>query len=877
MLSTLIMALLAMLPAAQGAQKPFELAPGARYDSRIPSLKDAIGHDFGEQISTPEQIAAYMKALAAADPDRTRLLEYGRTWEGRPLILLIVGGAGRISGIDGIKAGLQKLADPRSLAAAEADRLVKELPAVVWLIHAVHGNEISSPDAALAEAYHLLAARGDAAVDAILQNTLVLVDPLQNPDGRARFLAANQQGRAAVPDSEPVSAEHDEPWPGGRSNHYLFDMNRDWLAMSQIETKARARIGLEWHPQVVVDLHEMGGESTYYFAPPAEPANPYITPRQREWLQSFGKENARHFDARGFEYFVREVFDSFYPGYGDSWPMLQGAIAMTYEQASPRGLVYRRGDDTLLSFRDAVVHHFTAALSTLETAARNRETLLRDYLEYRRSAIAEGEKAQVREYWVPAGVDGSRAIAFANKLLEHGIEVRRAEESLKSGATVLPAGTFVIPAAQPAYRLLRNLMEPEIRMDDAFLKEQERRRQKRLGDRIYDVTAWSLPLLYDLEVVPSAIPAGVRTRSVGPAPLSMAPSPPTAKVGYLMPWGLGTAGAAVEALRAGVRMRTAGEPFTIGSRKFEVGTAIVRTSDNSPEVLAQFRSIVARHDVEIVRLDSSWVDEGMSLGSNEATLLKTPKVVLAWDAPSRSESAGWARFVLERQFGQPVTAVRASSLRRLDMRRYNVLILPSGSYTFSEEDVRRMKDWVSTGGVLVTFSEASRWATGERVGLLSTGTELRDGRPAVEPPKDEKKPAPDPKKPFDYDQAIQPDRESPESVPGALMRVTLDREHWLASGLDEEIQVVVEGSRVFTPVKLDRGRNVGIYAKKDRLLAGGHAWQNSQELLPQKAFLIDQPLGRGHVIAFAEDPNFRALSPAMQLLFINAVLMGTSR
>jgi hypothetical protein len=208
-----------------------------------------------------------------------------------------------------------------------------------------------------------------------------------------------------------------------------------------------------------------------------------------------------------------------------------------------------------------------------------------------------------------------------------------------------------------------------------------------------------------------------------------------------------------------------------------------------------------------------------------------------------------------------------------------VLVLPSGTYTstFSEEDLRRLKDWITGGGVLVTIAEASRWATGERVGLLATKTELRGGRPAGGDEKEEKKPPAEAKKPFDYEQAIQPEKESPESVPGALLRVTLDREHWLAAGLDEEIQPVGDGARVFSPIKLDKGRNVGIYSKKERLLAGGYAWQNSQDLLPQKAFVIDQPMGRGHVIAFAEDPNFRAVSEAPELLFMNAVLLGTSR
>jgi hypothetical protein len=862
------------------APQVLDLAPGARYDLRIPTLKQTVGHDYGEAISTPEEIAAYLKALAAAAPDRTALLEYGRTWEGRPLYVLIIGKPERVRHLDAVKAGLRQLADPRTLTAADADRLVRELPVVVWMIHAVHGNEISSSEAAMAEAYHLLAAQGDAQVDAVLANAVVLIDPLQNPDGRARFIAGNRQAAGAEPDGEPASIEHDEPWPGGRANHYLFDMNRDWLGQTQIETRARVQVELDWHPQVVADLHEMGGDATYYFAPPSDPTNPYITSRQQEWLRTFGKANARQFDQRGFAYFAREVFDAFYPGYGDSWPMLQGAIAMTFEQASARGLVYRRADDRLLTYREGVVHHFEAALTTIETAAANREAMLRDSLEYRRSAVGEGEKATVREYLVPPGIDPSRADVFARKLVEHGIDVRRLDEAVRIGTRTLPPGTFAIAAAQPSFRLLRNLMEPDIRMDEKFIKEQERRRQKRIGDQIYDVTAWSLPLLYDVEVVASPTPIGVRASPVAAVAIEnrLVPLLQAAKAAYLLPWGTGTAAAVVEAVRAGIRIHTGGEPFTIGTRRYDVGTAIVRVAEQTPETLAKLAELVARHRIEAVPLDSTWVDAGMSLGSMQVTPVKAPKVLLVWDDPTSTDSAGWARFVLERRFGQPVTAIRASALRWIELPRYNVLILPSGSYAgaFGESDVRRIREWVAAGGTLVTIAEASRWATGEKVGLLGTATLMRDGLPAGAD-KDKKPAPPDASKPFDYDKAIQPDSELPESVPGAVMRVTLDREHWLAAGEDEEVSAVVEGARVFAPIKLDKGRNVGVYAKKDRLVAAGHAWQNSIDLLAQRAFVIDQPVGRGHVVAFAEDPNFRGVAEATELLFINAVLLASSR
>jgi hypothetical protein len=253
--------------------------------------------------------------------------------------------------------------------------------------------------------------------------------------------------------------------------------------------------------------------------------------------------------------------------------------------------------------------------------------------------------------------------------------------------------------------------------------------------------------------------------------------------------------------------------------------------------------------------------------------LKAPRVLLAWDAPTSSLSAGWARFVLERRYGQSVTAVRTSSLGRVDLRRYDVVILPAGNYAaaLGADSVRRIKDWIGGGGTLITLGEASRWAAREATGLLDTRTELRDGSPESDGPR-----SPAATKPSDYEQAIQPAREQPELIPGAILRVKLDEEHWLSAGTDGEIQALVEGTRVFSPIKLDRGRNVGVYTKKDSLLASGFAWPEALNLLQQKAFLIYQPLGQGHIIAFAEDPNYRAYAEATELLFINAVLLGTA-
>ena len=860
------------------------LWPNTTYDPAIPTLEAVVGHDHGDAISTPEQIGRYLDALARAAPDRTRLVHYATSWEGRPLHYLVIGAPARIAKLDEVKRNLQTLA----AAGSEADRLVSELPAVVYLIHGVHGNEISSADAALAEAYHFLAARNNADVDVTLREALVVIDPMQNPDGRQRFVTTNLLGRAIEPDPNPQSAEHDEPWPGGRSNHYLFDMNRDYFAMSQPETRGRIKTMLEWMPQVVVDLHEMGGNSTYYFAPPADPYNPLITEGQRKSLQMFGRANASEFDRRGFPYFVREVYDAFYPGYGDSWPSFQGAVAMTYEQASPRGLLFRRDDGTILTYKHAVTQHFTAAVMTAITAAKNREQLLRDYLEYRRSAIAMGQKG-TREYLIPPGKDAARATRLARLLAAQGITVRQSEEAFKAGEQEMPRGTYIVPLAQPSGRLVRNLLDPDIQMDEAFLKEQDRRRKARLNDQIYDVTAWSLPLMYDVDVVASETVSSVKTRTVGAdeaQATSPAPAVPAGTLGFLMPWGSGAAATAAEALREGFRLITADETFTHNGREYAIGTAFIRFAGNAEGTAEKVQAMARRHGAELVPISDTWTEAGISLGSGRTSTLQQPRVLLAWDTPSSSLSAGWARYTLEQRFGVRATAMRFSTLQNYDMSDYDVLVLPSGNYNYSEDGLRRLKDWIRNGGTLITLAEATRWASRDRVGLLSTDPLYRDGTPVKDAPEGGSSGSgggggggnqkPDLSKPFDFDKAIQPEREQPENLAGSMLRVTLYPYHWLTAGLDGDVQVIAEGTRVFAPLKLDAGVNVGVYVPVERLLASGHVWKEALPLLSGRAYLMHQPTGRGHVIGFAEDPNYRAYAEATQLLFINAVLLGMS-
>ena len=869
--------LLLLIPAAvcEAQPSPLPLAPGTKYDPRIPTIVQVLGYDHGERITPPEDVPRYLRALAEAAPDRARLMEYARSWQNRPLWLMVIGSRERMANLEAVKAGRRGLADPRAASAADVDRLAREQPVITALLHSVHGNEISGVDAALAEAYHLLAAVGDATVDLILRESIVLIDPMQNPDGRARFVASNVHGHAMRADSDPLSAEHDEPWPGGRTNHYLFDLNRDWFPQNHPESQGKVRFLLEWLPQVTADLHEMGGESQYYFPPAAAPNTPNTTQAQRDWTVTFGKANAARFDARGFQYFIREIYDSFYPGYGASWPFFLGSLGKTFEMAGSRGLEYRRADGTLLTFRDGVVRHFTAAIQTAATAAQNRERLLRDFIEYRRSAIREGGST---EYVLLAGSDPARAERLAQLLVKNGLDVRRVDAPATAAARDVPAGSFIVPLAQPMGRLVRTLLDPHTSMGDEFIAEQDRRRKLRMPDQIYDITAWSLPALYDVDLIVSEKPTGARTSAMTSGARAFA-SLAAAKVGYLIPWGTAMASAMSDLTREGLTVRAAGGTFTLAGRQYGIGTALLRNEENPADLRDRLARVAAAHGLEAVAIDTAWVDAGLSLGSNSVRRLKSPRVLLVWDAPAQSLSAGWARFSLERRFNQPVTAVRTVTLARANLADYEVIVLPGGSYgsVLGEPMLSRLREWIRTGGTLVTLAEASRWAAS--VNLLETSTELRDGRPDRPAPQGQ---SPDGSRPgaaekYDYDAAITPARERPEATSGVIARVKMNMEHWLSSGTDGEIQAMVEGDRVFKPLTLDRGTNVGVYADEASLVASGLVWPEVRRQLARKAFLMHQPVGQGHVIAFAEDPNFRGFTELTQLLLMNAVLFGPAR
>lgn len=886
--------LLALTFSGTAFSQSFEFFPGAKYDAAIPTLKQVVGHEIGERITLHHEMEKYLAALEKAAPNRVKLFKHGETWEGKALYHFVIGSPANIARIDEIKASLRKLADPRTLSKSEADTLIASLPAVVWLAHSVHGNEISSTDAALMTAYHLLAAQGDALVESALQHSLIVIDPMQNPDGRDRFINYFRQNTGRWPNEDLQSAEHNEVWPGGRTNHYLFDMNRDWFAQTQLETQGRTKAYLEWFPQVFVDLHEMGTNSSYYFAPPALPWNPNLTRTQLDWLAKFGRNNAKWFDKFRFDYFTREGYDSFYPGYGEGWPMFHGSIGMTYEQASVRGMVARRDDETVMQYRDSVQHHFISSLATIENTAKNREALLRYFYDYRRTAIEDAKTEVVKEYIIAPGNDPRRTDRFAAMLMNNGIEVKRAESAFtnakardyyedKLESRQFPAGAYIVSMSQPAKRLLKTLMDKKTEQDKEFVDAQRRRLSQRQRDEFYDVTAWSLPLLWDVTCYTAEIESKGQFTLLKEKPKYQGQVRGNqASLAYLLPWNSQAAAAALADLfRQDIRIHAADREFKLNGNSFPRGSLIIKVKDNPADLHERLQKVAANYGVDIYSTDESWVEGGINFGSANVQYLKRPRVALAYNTPTFSNSAGWTRYLIEQRYGYPVTTIRTEQLGFVNLSNYNVLILPDGSRSGYSQMINpaRLREWVANGGTLISFGETSAWLADEKVGLLATRLEKR--QKAEPQAADTKARAKDSKLPVQpeetgkaIDNAIEPEEEAPSNTPGAIARLTVNQEHWLGFGFGEMTNTIVESNRIFTPLRLDKGVNIARYAPENKLLLSGLMWEDAQAQLPGKAFLLYSRLGSGHIVAFAEDPNYRAFLDGLNLMLMNAIFFG---
>ncbi|HSG46873.1 MAG TPA: M14 family zinc carboxypeptidase [Longimicrobiales bacterium] len=724
---------------------------------------------------------------------------------------------------------------------------------VVYFSYGVHGNEASSPEAAMWTAWDLVRGAGELA--GALDSLVVVVDPVVNPDGRERYVNFYRATAGPVPNPDPATREHREPWPGGRTNHYHFDLNRDWAWMSQAETRARLATWDRWNPQIHVDFHEMSPNSSYFFFPAATPVNPLYPEHTGRWADRIGRGNAAAFSREGWLFFTQESYDLFYPGYGDSWPSLLGGIGMTYEQAGGggAGLAYARADGDTLTLWDRATRHRVAGNATLRTAMSGKTDLLLGYAGFHRN-VDEGLPDILL---VPGEDGGARLHALLRELSDQGIEFQVATGEFQARAEAhtgyearsrFPAGTVRVPARQPRGLLALTLLQAETVLDATYS---------------YDISAWSRPYAFGVEA--HAAEAGaLRTASWRSAadwthPEGMGDTQAASTAyGYLVEPGFHNWPGLVAFLEEGGRGKVLADTFRMGGTLYPRGTVFLPAGMNPG--LAE--RVGAAGLTGAVPVASSLTETGPDLGTGRAGNLSLPRVALVGGEGTSSGSYGAHRFFLDHRLGLPFDAVNASELGGLALDEYDVIVVPEGGSVgrgLSDSQRDRLRGWIQSGGTLVAVGSGA--AGFEAL----TGVELRE---AAEPEESAR-----------LDRALRT-REERElerwegDTPGTILEVLLDPGHLLTYGAEAQggdRLFVLSSGNGFEPSE-DFESAAWFDAELEKV--SGVISDDTLERLSMSSWMVERRIGRGSAILFADDPLFRMMWYAGFQPYANALLLG---
>lgn len=830
--------------------------PELTYAESVPTPEDVLGFGVGEWHVRPDQIVAYAERLAEAS-DRVELRIQGRTHELRPQPLLLISSAENLARLDTLVEEHRALSEGGD--APSPDRLT-DMPVVVWLGYSIHGNEASGANASLLVAYHLAAGRSPQ-IDRLLDETLVLIDPSLNPDGLGRFASWVNQHRGAQPVADPITREHREAWPGGRTNHYWFDLNRDWLLLQHPESRNRVATLQRFRPNVLGDFHEMGGSSTFFFQPGVPSRKNPMTPEENvELTAEIARHHAEAFDRMGRLYYSEETFDDYYYGKGSTYPDVQGAVGILFEQASIRGHASETPQGRR-TFELAVENQFLTSLSTLEGAQRVRERLLRYQARFYSEALEASRRGDGLGYVFGTPDDPVRTHRMAEILLGHTIEVRELARPVEvNGHRFEPGGAFVVPLEQRQHYLVRTLFEPVDEFPDTTF---------------YDVSTWSLPLSFDmpfgaLERKRNDTLLGDRIRQLPTlrgeiVGLDAGSESPYA---YALEWTNQNAPRSLlRWMETGGRARVATRPFEADvageRRRFAEGTVVIPVGiqDSEPSRVRAWAEDAARNDaVTLHALSTGLTPSGVDLGSPSVEPLKLPKPLLVVGSGVSAYDAGQTWHYLDHRLGFEVPQVSKDDVDDLDWSRYTHVLLVDGQYDDVPEGWHEdLSEWVRSGGTLVTVDRAAQWAMDEVFGTTQESGEDREPEP---PASTGERPA---YADYEAERAV-------ELVSGAIFETELDLTHPLAFGYtDSSLPVFRTHTRIMNPSD-NPYENVALYTDTP-LLSGYASVENRQEISGTAAIRAER-IGRGTWIRFADDPGFRGVWQGTQKLWANALFFG---
>ncbi len=815
------------------------------FDKGIPSPQEFLGYNIGDWHTRHDRMVAYFEKLA----ELSELAEFqiiGYSNEHRPQVVLTITSKNNHDNLEAIRQKHLTLSQGTVPEGGYVD-----MPVIVLLGYNVHGNEPSGLEASLLTAYFLLASNFDGRRET-LENSVIMIDPVYNPDGRDRHSTWVNMHKGFPPVSDGMDREHNEVWPRGRTNHYWFDLNRDWLPLSQIETQNRMAFYHKWMPNVATDFHEMGTNSTYFFEPtkPFGSENPLVGRRNYDELNGiFEKYFQEALDEIGSLYFTKEAFDNSYPGYGSTYPDIQGGLGLLFEQASSRG--HLQQTQTMdMSFAFTIRNQLRTSIATIEASVNNRELLLEYQVDFFKEGLEKAAQKRTKAYIFGDSHDGNRTNEFARLLLQHHIKTYHLPQDMSANGKDFKKGqAFIVPANQPQFRMVQTMFEPVKEFYDSVF---------------YDASAWTVALAYDMPY------ARMSTPNIGNEVTLHDLSPKRrfvekAEYAYLFDWSAYTAPKALHYLQSnGIFTKAAFKPFKINKegveKQFSYGSIMVAVADQklSPEALHE-KVLRASQlaDLEIHAVSTGLSVAGIDLGSRWFVALDPPKVAMIIGDGISGYEAGEVWYLLDQRLNMPITKVDVLNFGRLNLDNYNTLVLVSGRYSrLSDGQIMQIRRWTERGGTLITLRQASEWAI--RQGIVK--------EKLIKPV------APDSADVPRYDFVTARERSGAKAIGGSIYETDLDITHPLGFGYQRRSLTVYRNHKVMVEPSRNSYSTVVQYTAEPHV--DGYIHKDNLELIKKSASLLVSPAGSGRAILFVDNPNFRGFWYGTNRLFFNALFFG---
>ena len=808
------------------------------YDATIPSPKSIIGHQVGEWHVTHDKLVSYMYALADAS-DRVTIREYARTFENRPLLVLTITSINNQKNIDQIQTEHLKLSNPKT--SNEVD--LKSAPSVLYMGYSVHGNEASGSNASMLAAYHLAAAQGDA-IDKILENTIILLDPSYNPDGLNRFASWVNSHKSKNLVTDPNNLEQNEAWPRGRTNHYWFDLNRDWLPVQMPESQGRIKTFHDWKPNVLTDHHEMGTNSTYFFQPGVPSRNHPLTPKNNFKLtEKIAQHHAKALDDIGSLYYSQESFDDFYYGKGSTFPDINGGVGILFEQASSRGHA-QQSVNGVVTFPFTIRNHFTTTLSTINAVVELRSDLLTHQKNFYSKAIDDAVNDPIKAYVFGEEKDITRTNEFIKILQQHRIECFENTKSIsKNGFQFSANETYLVPLNQPQYKLIKAIFERRTSFKDSLF---------------YDVSAWTLPLAFNIKHA-ELKSKEYNTSLLGKNSLELTLKEGNvvgdkSKVGYVFEWNDYNAPKALHKFQSkNIRTKVALEPFnTNKGKQFGRGSIVIPVGQNDPNMLFNLvKNIAIETGLEIYTLESGYTS-GINIGSPNIVSLTKPEALIIVEGGVSSYDAGEIWHLLDQRVDYAISQVSINKFNYINLAKYNTIIMVNGRYDDLKKD--KLKTWIQNGGNVIAMKRAAQWLSKNELSKVKFKVNKPDSTQQ------------------DLPYNLKSRFRGAQVIGGAIFEAKLDLTHPIGFGFSRPSMSVFRNSTLFMEKIKDPYANPLVYTQAP-LQSGYISKENAEKLKGTSAISISS-YGKGKIISFSDNPNFRAFWYGTNKLFLNALFFG---